>query len=55
MKPIIRILKALAPLALVLLPLALIFAGTAMISLPAGLVVIGALLWIDLYRKDPKQ
>jgi hypothetical protein len=47
--------RLLAPLALVLFPLALIFAGTAMLSLPAGMIVVGGLLWLDLYRKDPKQ
>ena len=42
-------------LALVLFPLALIFTGTAMFSLPLAFIVIGGLLWLDLYRKDPKQ
>jgi len=50
-----RMLAALTPLALVLFPLGLIFAGAAMLSLPLALVVIGGLLWLDLYRKDPKQ
>jgi TRAP-type mannitol/chloroaromatic compound transport system permease large subunit len=49
------ILKALGPVALVLFPLALIFAGVAMLSLPAAMIAVGALLWLDLYRKDPKQ
>ena len=50
-----RMVAVLSPLALVLFPLSLIFAGTAMFSLPLAFVVIGGLLWLDLYRKDPKQ
>ena len=42
-------------LALVLLPLILIFIGTAMIHVPAALIVAGLILWLDLNRKGPKQ
>lgn len=48
-------LKVLAPVALVLFPLTLIFCGVAMLSLPAALIAVGGLLWLDLYRKDTKQ
>jgi hypothetical protein len=43
-----RMVAVLSPLALVLFPLALIFTGTAMHSLPLAFVVVGGLLWLDL-------
>lgn len=46
---------ALLKLALVLLPMILIFIGTAMLSMPAALIAVGCLLWLDLNRKGPKQ
>jgi hypothetical protein len=55
MTRLLAILRACGPLSLVLFPLALIFVGVAMLSLPAAMIAVGTLLWLDLYRKDPKQ
>ena len=47
-------MPAVLKLSIVLLPLILIFIGTALINVPAAMIVVGLILWLDLNRKGKK-